>query len=202
MLAAWCAENGDLVVGPIKTDSTSNEITAVPALLPFLAIKGCRGTMEARGCQTARAHQMQDQGEDYRLALKGPYPRKCACCTAHCTQSSMSRALASHEPETAKTLMRSRPALLAKRALQSTLRCDHPAWMLLPISPHTVRGTVGRLGPYAWYAATWRGQAVPCQVGWVVSWSVRSGHDRLVLGRVSPGQPTRQARYIPGEAWS
>ena len=33
MLSAWCSDNGGLVIGQIKTDSKSNEITAIPDLL-------------------------------------------------------------------------------------------------------------------------------------------------------------------------
>jgi hypothetical protein len=33
MVSAWCSENGGLVVGQIKTDTKSNEITAIPELL-------------------------------------------------------------------------------------------------------------------------------------------------------------------------
>jgi len=33
MVSAWCSENGGLVVGQIKTDMKSNEITAIPELL-------------------------------------------------------------------------------------------------------------------------------------------------------------------------
>jgi hypothetical protein len=42
MLSAWCSDQGGLVMGQIKTDTKSNEITAIPELLPLLAIKGCR----------------------------------------------------------------------------------------------------------------------------------------------------------------
>ncbi len=41
MLSAWCSDHGGLVVGQLKTDSKSNEITAIPDLLHLLAIKGC-----------------------------------------------------------------------------------------------------------------------------------------------------------------
>jgi hypothetical protein len=34
MLSAWCAEQGGLVIGQIKTAQKSNAITAMPALLP------------------------------------------------------------------------------------------------------------------------------------------------------------------------
>ena len=33
MLSAWCSEQGGLVIGQIKTDAKSNEITAIPDLL-------------------------------------------------------------------------------------------------------------------------------------------------------------------------
>src|SRR5262252_4875500 len=70
MVSAWCSENGGLVVGHIKTDTKSNEITAIPELLQLLAIKGCIVTIDAMGCQTAIAEQIRNQGGDYLLALK------------------------------------------------------------------------------------------------------------------------------------
>src|SRR5262249_18215866 len=33
MLSAWCSDHGGLVLGQLKTDTKSNEITAIPALL-------------------------------------------------------------------------------------------------------------------------------------------------------------------------
>jgi predicted transposase YbfD/YdcC len=68
MLSAWCSEQGGLVVGQRNTDTKSNEITAIPALLQLLAIKGCIVTMDAMGCQTAIAEQIRDQGGDDLLA--------------------------------------------------------------------------------------------------------------------------------------
>src|SRR5215471_11141745 len=38
MVSAWCSEQGGLVVGQLKTDQKSNEITAIPELLRLLAI--------------------------------------------------------------------------------------------------------------------------------------------------------------------
>ena len=77
MLSAWCSEHGGLVLGQIKTDTKSNEITAIPALLHLLALKGCLVTIDAMGCQTAIAAQILDQGGDYLLALEGPVPVAC-----------------------------------------------------------------------------------------------------------------------------
>src|SRR5215468_11618892 len=75
MVSAWCSENGGLVLGQIKTETKSNEITAIPELLQWLAIKGCIVTIDAMGCQTAIAAQIRDQGGDYLLALKGNHKK-------------------------------------------------------------------------------------------------------------------------------
>jgi predicted transposase YbfD/YdcC len=83
MLSAWCSDNGGLVVGQIKTDTKSNEITAIPALLQLLALKGCIVTIDAMGCQTAIAAQIRDQGGDYLLALKGNHKKAYTAIKAH-----------------------------------------------------------------------------------------------------------------------
>ena len=70
MVSAWSAVNR-LVLGQVKVDSKSNEITAIPKLLKLLAIKGCLITIDAMGCQTAIAEQVIEQGGDYLLAVKG-----------------------------------------------------------------------------------------------------------------------------------
>jgi predicted transposase YbfD/YdcC len=75
MVSAWCSDNGGLVVGQIKTDTKSNEITAIPELLQLLAIKGCIVTIDAMGCQTAIAEQIRGQGGDYLLALKSNHKK-------------------------------------------------------------------------------------------------------------------------------
>jgi len=83
MLSAWCSEQGGLVLGQIKMDSQSNEITAIPELLQLLAIKGCIVTIDAMGCQTAIAAQILDQGGDYLLALKNNYKKTYAAITQY-----------------------------------------------------------------------------------------------------------------------
>jgi len=70
MVSAWAEEN-HLVLGQRKVSEKSNEITAIPALLDMLALKGCIVTIDAIGTQTAIAEQIIDQGGDYILALKG-----------------------------------------------------------------------------------------------------------------------------------
>jgi len=70
MVSAWASENR-LVLGQVKVDSKSNEITAIPKLLEVLDLQGCIVTIDAMGAQTAIAEQIIDQGADYILSLKG-----------------------------------------------------------------------------------------------------------------------------------
>lgn len=70
MVSAWASENR-LVLGQIKTDEKSNEITAIPQLLDMLEISGCIVTIDALGCQTQIARKIIDKEADYLLAVKG-----------------------------------------------------------------------------------------------------------------------------------
>jgi hypothetical protein len=62
-VSAWANANR-LVLGQVKTDDQSNEITAIPELLPLLDVKGCIVTLDAMGCQRAMAKQIIQQGGD------------------------------------------------------------------------------------------------------------------------------------------
>jgi predicted transposase YbfD/YdcC len=70
VVSAWARENG-LVLGQVKVDEKSNEITAVPELLQVLALEGCIVTLDAMGCQKKIAEAIIDRQADYVLALKG-----------------------------------------------------------------------------------------------------------------------------------
>jgi predicted transposase YbfD/YdcC len=70
VVSAWAAAN-HLVLGQLKTEEKSNEITAIPELLKTLLIRGCIVTIDAEGCQKNIAKQIVDQEADYVLALKG-----------------------------------------------------------------------------------------------------------------------------------
>ncbi len=63
-----CANN--LILGQVKTDQKSNEITAIPELLKALDIEGCTVTIDAMGCQTKIAKSIIDKGANYLLAVK------------------------------------------------------------------------------------------------------------------------------------
>lgn len=69
MVSAWACANR-LVLGQVKVDDKSNEITAIPALLQVLEVAGCIVTMDAIGCQTEIAETIIDKQADYVLALK------------------------------------------------------------------------------------------------------------------------------------
>jgi len=70
LVSAWASEN-EIALGQLKVDSKSNEITALPALLKMLEVRGCVVTMDAMGCQKELPKQVIEQGGDYVLCLKG-----------------------------------------------------------------------------------------------------------------------------------
>lgn len=70
MVSAWLGK-AKLLLGQVKTEAQSNEITAIPELLKLLVLDGCLVTLDALGTQTEIASQIIDQGGDYLLAVKG-----------------------------------------------------------------------------------------------------------------------------------
>jgi len=70
MVSAWATSNR-MVLGQVKVNEKSNEITAIPELLSRLDLSGCLVTLDAMGCQVKIAQQIVDQGGDYLISLKG-----------------------------------------------------------------------------------------------------------------------------------
>ena len=70
MVSAWASKNG-IVLGQIKTDEKSNEISAIPKLIKTLELNGTIVTIDAMGCQKEITRQIIDKGADYVIALKG-----------------------------------------------------------------------------------------------------------------------------------
>jgi len=70
MVGAWASQNG-LVLGQQKVDSKSNEITATPALLELMELKGSIVTIDAMGTRREIVKAIVAKGADYVLALKG-----------------------------------------------------------------------------------------------------------------------------------
>jgi predicted transposase YbfD/YdcC len=69
MVSAWASDT-NMVLGQIKTDEKSNEITAIPELLNLFDISGATVTIDAMGCQKKIAEKIIDNDADYALALK------------------------------------------------------------------------------------------------------------------------------------
>lgn len=71
IVSALCNSHS-LVIGQVKTEEKSNEITAIPELLDMLYIKGCIVTIDAMGCQRKIAKKIVNDCEsDYILNVKG-----------------------------------------------------------------------------------------------------------------------------------
>lgn len=73
MVSAWAAENR-LVLGQVKSEEKSNEITAIPKLLEVLELKGCIVTVDAIGTQKNIANAIVEKKADYVLAVKANRP--------------------------------------------------------------------------------------------------------------------------------
>jgi predicted transposase YbfD/YdcC len=73
MVSAWLTKNR-LVLGQLKVEEKSNEITAIPELLKLLEIKGALVTIDAMGCQKEIASEIVKHGADYLLAVKDNQP--------------------------------------------------------------------------------------------------------------------------------
>ncbi len=69
MVSAWATENR-LVLGQLKVDEKSNEITAIPEMIKVLDVAGCIVTIDAMGCQKEIVKLISEQAADYIITLK------------------------------------------------------------------------------------------------------------------------------------
>ena len=69
MVSAWATESR-LVLGQVKVDEKSNEITAIPELIKVLELSGCIVTIDAMGCQKEIVKLIAEQDADYIITLK------------------------------------------------------------------------------------------------------------------------------------
>lgn len=70
LVSAWESSRGFLL-GQVKTEEKSNEITAIPELLNAIDIKGATITIDAAGAQKKIVEMIRDKEGDYLIALKG-----------------------------------------------------------------------------------------------------------------------------------
>src|ERR1700736_1493238 len=73
MISAW-SERNKIVLGQIKTNEKSNEITAIPQLLELLSINDCIITIDAMGCQKSICEKIISSGGDYVISIKENQP--------------------------------------------------------------------------------------------------------------------------------
>lgn len=73
LVSAWASEHR-ILLGQVKVESKTNEITAIPALLNLLDISGCVITIDAMGTQHEIVKQIVAKGADYVLCLKSNHP--------------------------------------------------------------------------------------------------------------------------------
>jgi predicted transposase YbfD/YdcC len=70
VVSAWASE-ASVVLGQVKCEEKSNEITAIPELLKILDLEGCVVTIDAIGCQRETVKQIAEKEADYVISLKG-----------------------------------------------------------------------------------------------------------------------------------
>src|SRR6202007_420542 len=73
-LVSAFATNSRLVLGQEAVFEKSNEITAIPALVERLDLKGALVSIDAMGCNPTIAQLILDAGADYLLAVKDNQP--------------------------------------------------------------------------------------------------------------------------------
>jgi predicted transposase YbfD/YdcC len=69
IVSAWATSNR-VVLGQIKVNDKSNEITAIPELIDALDLTNCIVSIDAMGCQKKIATRIRAKDADYALALK------------------------------------------------------------------------------------------------------------------------------------
>jgi len=74
MVSAWANQN-NLVLGQVRVNEKSNEITAIPELIDKLFIEGNIITIDAMGTQTDIADKIIENKADYILAVKENQPQ-------------------------------------------------------------------------------------------------------------------------------
>jgi len=70
MISAFASEAG-LVLGQLKVEDKTNEITAIPQLIELLDLSKATVTIDSMGCQTKIAEKILEKEANYVFGLKG-----------------------------------------------------------------------------------------------------------------------------------
>lgn len=89
IVSAFATEQG-ISLGQLAVDGKSNEITAIPALLECLSLRGNIITVDAMGCQSAIAQKIIAQKADYIMALKGNQKKRHKAVATYCHEVCLS----------------------------------------------------------------------------------------------------------------
>lgn len=74
MVSAWSVEN-NIILGEVKTNSKSNEITAIPLLLELLDLEGTTVSIDAMACNEKIISKILEQDAHYIIGLKKNQPK-------------------------------------------------------------------------------------------------------------------------------
>jgi predicted transposase YbfD/YdcC len=74
LVSAWATKQG-LLLGQVKTEEHSNEITAIPQLFKMIDFRGSTVTLDAMGCQSSIAQEIIENEADYVVSLKDNQPK-------------------------------------------------------------------------------------------------------------------------------
>lgn len=175
LVSAWSVDNR-LVLAQQAVDEKSNEITALPALLQALKLKGALVTIDAMGCQKEIAAQIVESKGDYILNVKDNHPRLCDALRNHFA-----------ERHNANDFTPSQQRVTKNKAHG---RVEERSYYNIPLPPEL-----------AWIADEWKGC---CSLGQSVSYVLRDGKEtdevRYYLSSL-PANARRMGERVRGH-WS
>jgi predicted transposase YbfD/YdcC len=87
LVSAWCSAAG-VVLGQVKTQEKSTEVTAIPELLEALDMQGATITIDAVGCHRGLIDKIVSKGADYIVAVKHNQPTLATAVESMFEQSS------------------------------------------------------------------------------------------------------------------
>ena len=73
LVSAWATAEG-LTLGQVAVEEKSNEITAIPALLELLSLKGAVVSIDALGMQKAIVEKLREKQAEFVIGLKDNQP--------------------------------------------------------------------------------------------------------------------------------